>query len=302
MTIREIRPGPPNPTEVGGLVSGEADPHSITLDRLMTEELDDQRRLGLDQNALYTAASLMSWLKKSDLLLDVYREGVPHFIRPQTDEHAKNLIRNLAGRIFEDLAYSYLSQRQGNSTVLLSPALTSEFVVGLELKRNPEAHVHKYPFSHPTVSGIYVPDGIAVRNINGTPKITAVYEYKAGAERERWVDNSINGFDNLKGDFGFLFHHAQFVVVTPHNSSLSKIIKDYLTIDQLVTLPLDNTDLRSFVDGVYKFSPEGENPSFESLAEWVKIFKERRLIYDNSSQSEEDLHLIDSKRRGHTFL
>jgi hypothetical protein len=115
-------------------------------------------------------------------------------------------LSELAGRVFEDLAYGLLSEANDHTAVVLSPERT----LGVMESLFPNAKRKKGNYGHDNIvtarSGIYTPDGLGVdltKQETG-PKANVVFEYTMVPT---WVKlyNQYRGFKRLKRNHPKLF-------------------------------------------------------------------------------------------------
>jgi hypothetical protein len=127
----------------------------------------------------------------------------------------RNLRKDLAGRVFEDLVFGLLSQANTSTNVLLSPQRTFELVKLLI----PGARVIRNNFGHDGLTGakhIFTPDGLSVTTEDGEPRIAASLEYSLSTAKD-W-NSKYRSFREATKTFPEIFTpNPRFVAVVPQD-------------------------------------------------------------------------------------
>ena len=143
------------------------------LCNLVAEQKKELQRGVFASRRRTTEGSLESWLMRSGRFQEVYGEAVAYNLISHTDDEFHSFERELAGRLFQDLAYSVLAGRNYPSAIVLSPEKTLEFYRALY----PSRRLNKENFGLDSLLGITVPDGLIVQEQGGFMHIAAVCEY-----------------------------------------------------------------------------------------------------------------------------
>jgi len=121
--------------------------------------------------------------------------------------------RNLAGSLFEELAFTHLASRRDLGGVIISgPSILATFMA-----LNQGREVIENGFGHTGILGRYVPDGLLMGEMDGRLCVQGVIEISLGKWGEKLNrESQINGYNHIIDDLGIDRNEKPpFIVVTP---------------------------------------------------------------------------------------
>ncbi|MEK0337651.1 MAG: hypothetical protein QQN41_09495 [Nitrosopumilus sp.] len=217
-----------------------------SIDELLCRLVAEQRRELQDDSfqpvRFDSRKALLAEFKVSNRFRQIYDEAFEYYLVPHTDEEIEEYEHRLAGGLFQDLAYSYLSGTQPQSRVLLSPKKTLEFYEKLTGAKRVE---HTLGLDSLDSSN---PDGLIVEEHGGGIRIVAVCEYT--------LSGYVLGFENKYGGFAIgkkkrpgVFTDAQLLFVVPKETNMPIVHNNVETEE----MPFTHGQFRNFVNGVFNY-------------------------------------------------
>lgn len=158
----------------------------------------------------------------------------------------------LAGKVFQEIAYEYTAARISEYFTLLSPDDTLDFFSDLypsKVKRR-----NKYNLT--SLMGVAVPDGLLYdQRLQQFPEnpdiISALYEYTLVSDLNSYLNSKVYAIRKILGEFPSLFGEAEIVFVIPHGRDKAKGLENFGTIK---TLPFTSKEfsvyLRNFANQI----------------------------------------------------
>lgn len=196
------------------------------------------------------------WFISTARFKKTYEDAVKFSLLPHNAEEHELNGHNLAGKMFEDLAYLIISSEEAKrQRVLLSPERT----LSLWERLYPSAQKHKLSPHQTGLSGISVPDGVIVKCADKICTVISVCEYSLSRSRD--LSNKKFGFGENKKTFPNLLAQAEFIFITAnggHDSEESK------------KLPFSNRRFHEFAEFVFKgYSPMDGSATLRDIQERV---------------------------------
>lgn len=183
------------------------------ISRLIEEQRGELDRRKFPNRPLNTRKKIFSWFKESSVFEEIYQEALSFNTLPRTGQEIQINLDHLAGRIFEEMAYSYLSNIQSPARLVLSPQKTRLFFEGLFSQK---LIPHSYGLdSLPTPP----PDGLIIESLDGKHKFAVFCEYTLFVRRSKF-EKKIEQFNQIQSDlFPDLFADASLLFVLPKTPS-----------------------------------------------------------------------------------
>src|SRR3989338_6289744 len=194
-----------------------------------------------------TREELLEWFKTTGRFRQTYEEASRYLCAPLTDEGLREVMHDFSGELYQDIVYGFLSTKQPQSGVLLSPERTFEFYK----KLYPSRDVVKHRFRLDSLEGISVPDGIVVEEHDGVEHIVAVCEYTL-ARSKQIFGNKYEGLDIERRHFSQLFADAYLLFVVPEGANLPRIDAE------VQSMPFTHKQFRDYINDIYSCYQEFE--------------------------------------------
>ncbi|OGH19706.1 MAG: hypothetical protein A3D74_00420 [Candidatus Levybacteria bacterium RIFCSPHIGHO2_02_FULL_37_13] len=220
------------------------------LPRLVEQSVRDTQDLQRQLTGFKPGMDLINWHKRTDRYRYVYGE-TQRFKRDVRRSRDKTSLRhNLAGIVFQDIAYSVCALDCDDSRVLLSPEKTSEFWTMLY----PNKEIVSHPYGQETLENAYVPDGILVNtskafNIYKRP-VFKLYEYSLVHMTERDLEEQLKAIRIQHEKFPGLFAETSVEFVIPRTFPLPRLSSEEKKVEFL-QLPITRVQFGHFITDLY---------------------------------------------------
>lgn len=196
---------------------------------------------------------------------EIYRKATEIFQQSMGREELQVKKGRFAGRIFQDLAYIYISWQMSqieSSKVLLSPELTMEFYRYLYRDFLGKKLV-TFPFDLTGLKNISVPDGMVVCN----QRIGGLYEYTLKRVSQGFI-NSKNSLLYLnRSRFSGFEPEAGLTVVMPEGQLELNLKKA-----EIIQLPFTRGDFGKFTAWLYNnFLPKEQDLTLDEMQYQVRL-------------------------------
>lgn len=201
---------------------------------------------------LTSRKAIFSWFKGTPEFQEIYSQAVSYLSVPRTDEETKNAREDIAGEVFQRIAYAYLSRNLASNLTLLSHMRTFNLYRILY----PGKKVVKRPIGSSSLKGISVPDGLLIENGASERKVVTVVEYTLEG-KFTYFEKKFNAFTIDKYKFLPLFGQSSLLFVTPtfrQRPSLPPVWKA-----KIQELPFTHHQFRNFFNSVYEHYRQYEN-------------------------------------------
>lgn len=194
---------------------------------------------------LASRKEIFSWFKKTEAIRQIYTQALRYSVVPRTEREIEVCRAEIAGEVFQQIAFAYLSQRLAADQILLSPERTFDLY---HKNLFPGKKVVRHPIGTPSLLGISVPDGLLVENEPFGLRIAAAVEYTLDG---RWVyfQNKIVHFKGDQEKFPSLFQNSQLLFVTPTFKANQPAIPQGEA--ELRRLPFSHRQFRHFSNWFY---------------------------------------------------
>ena len=223
-------------------------------------KVESTQPLGFDVSS---RRAIFAWFKTTNDFRLAYRELVRYCLMPRTNDEINMLRDNFAGRLYQDMTYAVLANRQSKlGGVFLSSESTLELYKGLY----PYARLSQNPFGLGALGSISVPDGVVIGKDHGKEKVIAVCQYTLSGRRERF-ENIYSGFQIHKMSFPGIFAKGAYLLfVVPEKGGLLREKRKDLHFD---VMPFNHTQFRDFINGIYNFyTPDGDAGTVNDVLAW----------------------------------
>lgn len=164
-----------------------------------------------------------------------------------------------AGRIFQDLAYSYISwqiAQTESSKMLLSPELTMEFYQYL-YRDFLGQKLNTYPFDLTGLENISVPDGMVIED----QRIDGLYEYTLRRISQPFIDCKNSLLSKNREMFSGFKPEAGLTVVMPESQSGLNLKRA-----KIIQLPFTRDDFGKFTVWIYNnFLPKKQDLTLDEM-------------------------------------
>lgn len=214
--------------------------HDLVVEQ--REELEEQSLL----TSLDSGKSILSWFEESDSFRQIYEQAMEYHLMPHTDEKLGQFRRRFAGRLYEDLAFSFLTSIEYPSRIVLSPKRTLAFYQRLYL----DSDVIEEGFGLDSLEGIFVPDGLVVEEQGSVERIVAVSEYTVRGD-EGYFKRKLRGFSSESEEYPQLFDDAYLLFVVPDQAALIRNAPKSGNF-KFRTIPFTHEQFRDFIDSIYE--------------------------------------------------
>ena len=195
---------------------------------------------------LASRKEIFTWFKQSEAFRQIYTQAQRYFSVPRTKGEVELCRSDVAGEVFQQIAFAYLSQKLSATQTLLSPMTTFDLY-----HRNlyPGKKVVRHKIGTPSLLGISVPDGLLVENEPFGLKIVAAVEYTLKRKRDAFHEK-IYYFAFSKLKFPDLFAESCLLFVTPTFSESPPLIPQGKA--ELRQLPFTHPQFRNFSNWFYE--------------------------------------------------
>lgn len=225
--------------------------------RLIEEQRRELDRRKFPNRPLNTRKKIFTWFKESSVFEEIYQEALNFNAEPRSDQQIQINLKHLAGRIFEEMAYSYLSNIQSPARLILSPQKTRLFFKGL-LSQQPIVNPYGLD-SLPTPP----PDGLIIESLDGKHKFAVFCEYTLFVRRSRF-EKKIEQFNQIQSDFfPDLFADASLLFVLPRTTCSL-----HFSGVEIESLPFTPRQFRNYIDGLYqRFQKDSRSATLDDIQE-----------------------------------
>ncbi len=218
---------------------------SKVLHHLVAEQTEELAGKPLKFESAASRKDLFRDFKKREAFKKLYGKALEYHLLPHTDQELKEFRRRFAGKLFQEIVYTYLAERQFPYGVLLSPERTLEFYSRLY----PTKPRIKKILGLDSLIDKYVPDGLLIEGFGDVEKIVILFEYTLTGDRLSF-ESTYKGFNKSKKDSLDFFTEASLTFVTPENSeSPTRFTND----KHIYTyeMPFSRKQFRDFIDSLY---------------------------------------------------
>ena len=252
------------------------------LNRLLIEQKAELGKTPFAPESFDRRKPVLAKFISSSRFREIYDQAMRFHLMPHTDEELEEYRNRFAGRLFEELAYSFLSGREFPGRIVLSPERTLNvymaFYPGMPVA---------YNLFGASIGGISVPDGIMFEAHDGIERIVAVCEYTLFGHPSNF-ETTYEAFNKDKGHFKQTFADANLVFIVPKEPHVPSRIR-YNRAVKVQELPFVRSQFRDFVDNVYcRYRKEqGTEHEHPTLAEAQAIARDKywrglRLFLDGT--------------------
>jgi len=220
-----------------------------------------------------TDKDLRMSIKKSDWFRELYAEASCIFFRPLSDDELNRVRDRFTGAIWENTAYHFLSARQPDDQVVLSPEQTFELFCLVLKEKGEDYQIIQHPFGIKGIEGYGLPDGV-IYDLE-TKKSLFICEFTCHGS-EAGLHRKTSSFKLGQQYQKELYADTQLLFVIPDNEEVEVIpdneeVEGFLKIaklqSEIVPVPIIPTQLREFITGVIEKYKIDNEPTLLELQE-----------------------------------
>lgn len=214
------------------------------LKRLEAKQADQALEMPSLPEDLTDPKAILEIFLETNRFKQIYQKATEIFQQPMSGKELQMKKEYFAGRMFQDLAYSYISWQMAqteSSKVLLSPELTMEFYQYLYRDFLGEK-LDTFPFDLTGLENISVPDGIVIED----QRIDGLYEYTLRRISQQFIDHKNSSLSLDRENFSGFKPEAGVTVVMPESQSGLKLKRA-----KIIQLPFTRDDFGKFTAWLY---------------------------------------------------
>lgn len=217
---------------------------------------------------LTSSKAILKFFLETKIFKEIYQAATEIFQQSMSREELQMKKGRFAGRIFQDLAYIYISWQMAqieSNKVLLSPELTMEFYQYLS-RDFLGKRLNIFPFGLTGLKNVPVPDGMVVCN----QRIGGLYEYTLKRVSQQYIDSKNNSLYFDRKMFSGFEPEAGLTVVMPEGQSDLNLKKA-----EIIQLPFSRGDFGEFTTWLYSnFLPKEQDLTLDEMQ-----YRVRQLTY-----------------------
>jgi len=234
------------------------------LKRLRERQTDQVLKMPRLPGDLTNSKAILKFFLETKRFKEIYQKATEIFQQSMSREELQMKKGRFAGRIFQDLAYIYISWQMAqieSSKVLLSPELTMEFYQYLS-RDFLGKKLDTFPFGLTGMKNKLVPDGIVVCN----QRIGGLYEYTLRRVSQQYIDSKNSSLYFNRKMFSGFEPEAGLTVVMPEGQSDLNLKKA-----EIIRLPFTRGDFGKFTVWLYSnFLPKEQDLTLDEMQYQVR--------------------------------
>lgn len=242
------------------------------IPELLQKLIDKEKKLSYPSPQEASRSSdLLKWYQNTDNFTQVYKMAMKLLLTPRTNAEISLLRRNLAGKVFEDIAYFFLAATlNGGSRVVFSPQTAYELWKRLYPKSSQISSI----FGTYTLEEANVPDGLIVEDLGLLKsRIISICEYTTHPQS---ASGKIGVFLNASNYYSRQFNGVNLLFVTPEYVDLNILAE--VPISQK-HVPFGTRVFGQFVTDIFgSYRTNQESGTLDEVQERVRQQRERGLI------------------------